>query len=148
MLLLSCHHHLACVVALLLLFLRSADSLSSSQQNHSPRATTTTTTTSSLPPFLSFEFDPSTGICRNPASFRYTAPNSPSNKNNKNNNTETNAIDSAQFFVLRNVPGDGDCIFHAVLSAVFITMGFMNPDADAAGSGTLMSSMALEMRRK
>ena len=144
MLLLSRHrHYLACVVALLLLLLQSADSLSS-QHNHPPRATATSSST--LPPFLSFEFDPSTGICRNPASFRYTASNSPSN--NKNNNTETNDNDSAQFFVLRNVPGDGDCIFHAVLSAVFITMGFMNPDADAAGSGSLMSSMALEMRRK
>ena len=139
------HHYLACVAALALLFLQSAASLSSSSRhNHPPRATTATS--SSLPPFLSFEFDPSTGICRNPASFRYTA-SSPSNKNKKKNNTETNAT-NAQFFVLRNVPGDGDCIFHAVLSAVFITKGFMNPDADAAGSGSLMSSMALEMRRK
>lgn len=148
MMLLSRHHHLVCVAALALLFLQSAASLSSSSQhNHPPRATIATT--SSLPPFLSFEFDPSTGICRNPASFRYTASNSPSpSNNNKNNNTETNDNTNAQFFVLRNVPGDGDCIFHAVLSAVFITMGFMNPDADAAGSGSLMSSMALEMRRK
>ena len=146
MMLLLSRRHIVCVVALLLLFLQSAHPLSSSQHNRPPRATTS----SSLPPFLSFEFDPSTGICRNPASFRYTASSpSPRSNNNKNNNTETNDnTDAAQFFVLRNVPGDGDCIFHAVLSAVFITMGFMNPDADAAGSGTLMSSMALEMRRK
>ena len=146
--LLSCHHHLACVVALLLLFHQSADSLSSSHHKHPPKATTTTSS-STLPPFLSFEFDPSTGICRNPASFRYTASSPSPRSNKKKNSTETNDnTNTAQFFVLRNVPGDGDCIFHAVLSAVFITMGFMNPDADAAGSGTLMSSMALEMRRK
>ncbi|KAL7497436.1 hypothetical protein ACHAWT_005619 [Skeletonema menzelii] len=130
---LSRHHHLVCAVTLLFL-LQSAHSLSSSSHHNYPSKGT------SLPPFLSFDFDPSTGICRNPASFRYTSPPS----NNNNNNAEKNDKTNAQFFVLRNVPGDGDCVFHAVLSAVFISMGFMNPDADAGD--TLLSSMALEMR--
>ena len=140
---LSRHHHLVCVVTLLFL-LQSAHSLSSSSQHKHPSKGT------SLPPFLSFDFDPSTGICRNPASFRYTSPpadnNNNSNNNSNNNNAEKNDKTNAQFFVLRNVPGDGDCVFHAVLSAVFISMGFMNPDADAGD--TLLSSMALEMRSK
>lgn len=76
--------------------------------------------------FRSFEFDPSTGICRKPASFQYTEQNK-----------------DTQFFVMRNTPGDGDCVFHAVLSSVFISMGMLNPDS--AFSNT-MSPMALEMR--
>ena len=79
--------------------------------------------------FRSFEFDPSTGICRRPASFRYSA----------NNDKES------QYFVLRNVPGDGDCVFHAVLGSVCISMGMLNPDASSLNNS--VSSMALEMRR-
>lgn len=77
--------------------------------------------------FRSFEFDPLTGICRRPASFQC-----------HERDKET------QFFVMKNVAGDGDCVFQAVLSSVFISMGMMNPDA--AFSST-MSSMALEMRK-
>ena len=134
-------HLVFIAIMTLLLLLHPAHSLSSSsspQQSHPPRTTS--------PPFLSFEFDPSTGICRNPSSFRYTSSSS-NNKDTKTASSESNKNDS-QFFVLRNVPGDGDCIFHAVLSSVFISMGFMNPDATFVKSDTLVSSMALEMRRK
>lgn len=99
------------------------------------RSTTSLSMTSSRPPrpssnheFRSFEFDPSTGICRQPSSFRYIDPHS----------------GDTQFFVMRNTPGDGDCVFHAVLSSVFISAGILNPDS-ALFSST-MSSMALEMR--
>lgn len=44
---------------------------------------------------------------------------------------------------MRNTPGDGDCVFHAALSSVFISMGMINPDAVASTT----SSMALEMRK-
>jgi len=77
--------------------------------------------------FRSFEFDSLTGICRRPSSFQFS---------------EEDTKDT-QYFVMRNVPGDGDCVFHAVLSSVFISMGMLNPDS--AFSST-MSSMALEMR--
>mmetsp|Transcript_27283 Transcript_27283/g.41998 ORF Transcript_27283/g.41998 Transcript_27283/m.41998 type:complete len:354 (+) Transcript_27283:155-1216(+) len=130
--------HLVLIVALLLL--RPSHSLSSSSSQHQPpRRPSSPLPSSSKYPFLSFEFDPSTGICRNPSSFRYTTSN-----NNKASVDEDE--DDSQFFVLRNVPGDGDCIFHAVLSSVFISMGFMNPDATFVKSDTLVSSMALEMR--
>ncbi|KAL7440326.1 hypothetical protein ACHAXH_004562, partial [Discostella pseudostelligera] len=78
--------------------------------------------------FQSFEFDPSTGICRRPASFQYI--------------DEMDGEDD-QYFVLRNVPGNGDCVFNAVLSSVFISMGMLNPDSDFLNP---MSSMAIEMR--
>lgn len=79
--------------------------------------------------FRSFEFDPTTGICRKPASFRYSS-------NDK----------ESQYFVLRNVPGDGDCVFYAVLESVFISMGMLNPDASSSLNNSV-SSMALEMRK-
>ena len=121
--------HRIVILALLLLLPSSLSfSLSSQQQ---PRRSTSSSSPVSKYPFLSFEFDPSTNICRNPASFQY----SPNNQ----------VDDESQYFVLRNVPGVGDCIFHAVLSAVFISMGFMNPDA-AFVKDTLVSSMAVEMR--
>lgn len=78
--------------------------------------------------FRSFDFDPLTGICRRPASFQYTDPD---------DDEET------QYFVMRNTPGDGDCVFHAVLSSTFISMGMLNPDAVFSNT---MASMALEMR--
>mmetsp|Transcript_29573 Transcript_29573/g.59435 ORF Transcript_29573/g.59435 Transcript_29573/m.59435 type:complete len:352 (-) Transcript_29573:27-1082(-) len=132
--------HLVIIVALLLL--RPSHSLSSSSsQQQPPRRPSSPLPASSKYPFLSFEFDPSTGICRNPSSFRYTTSN-----NNHNKASVDEDEDDSQFFVLRNVPGDGDCIFHAVLSSVFISMGFMNPDATFVKSDTLVSSMALEMR--
>jgi hypothetical protein len=87
--------------------------------------------------FQSFIFDETTGICRNPSSFHYD----PIPIENKDQDSEK----SDQYFVLRNVPGDGDCVFHAVLSSVFISMGMLNPDA-AFTPNNLMSSMVLEMR--
>lgn len=78
--------------------------------------------------FRSFQFDKQTGICRKPASFQYT---------------EDEEGKETQYFVMRNTPGDGDCVFHSVLSSVFISMGMFNPDAAFSSS---MSSMALEMR--
>lgn len=81
--------------------------------------------------FQTFVFDEATGICRRPSSFHY-------NKDNEDASQD-------QYFVMRNVPGDGDCVFHAVLSSVFISMGMLNPDA-AYTSSNLMSSMVLEMR--
>ncbi|KAL7449131.1 hypothetical protein ACHAXS_000187, partial [Conticribra weissflogii] len=93
-------------------------------------------------PFHRFEFDPSTGICRRPASFRRRLPN-PAGRQNRE-----------EYFVLRNVPGDGDCVFHAVLSSVFVSMGMLRPDAAASSSSSssppfssALSAMALEMRR-
>ena len=81
--------------------------------------------------FQSFEFDSSTGICRRPASFQYI--------------TDKSGEDN-QYFVLRNVPGNGDCVFHAVLSSVFISMGMINPDSELFSSYMPMSSMAIEIR--
>mmetsp|Transcript_19490 Transcript_19490/g.27753 ORF Transcript_19490/g.27753 Transcript_19490/m.27753 type:complete len:346 (-) Transcript_19490:46-1083(-) len=130
-------HLVSMVVALLLLHPAHSLSSSSSQRRHPPRSTTS-------PPFLSFEFDPSTGVCRNPAYFRYSSSSSSSSKDTE---TASEKKNDAQFFVLRNVPGDGDCIFHAVLSSVFISMGFMNPDATFVTSDMLVSSVALEMRQ-
>eukprot|EP00804_Cyclotella_cryptica_P016202 CCRYP_005693-RA/>CCRYP_005693-RA protein AED:0.03 eAED:0.03 QI:636/1/1/1/0/0/2/340/333 len=89
--------------------------------------------------FQSFVFDQTTGICRSPSSFHYDPL--PSKDLIKGGDSDRRD----QFFVLRNVPGDGDCIFHAVLSSVFISMGMLNPDA-AFTSSNLMSSMIYEMR--
>ncbi|KAL7480702.1 hypothetical protein ACHAW6_006366 [Cyclotella cf. meneghiniana] len=89
--------------------------------------------------FQSFIFDQMTGICRRPSSFHYDPL--PSNNGAKVENAERRD----QYFVLRNVPGDGDCVFHAVLSSVFISMGMLNPDA-AFTSSDWMSSMVFEMR--
>jgi hypothetical protein len=134
--------------ALLLALLQTqtkALSSSPSSPQPNPRAASASTTTTY--PFQSFQFDKSTGICRNPSSFRYSSSESCKGNNNQSSpttNDDNNKDD--QFFVLRNVPGAGDCIFHAVLSSVFISMGFMNPDATFAKSDNLVSSMALEMR--
>lgn len=88
--------------------------------------------------FSSFIFDRTTGICRNPSSFHYDPLPPHGDKYPESERRD-------QFFVLRNVPGDGDCIFRAVLSSVFISMGMLNPDA-AFTSNELMSSMVYEMR--
>ena len=77
--------------------------------------------------FRSFDFDSVTGICRRPASFQFT-------ENDK---------EEAQYFVLRNVQGDGDCVFQAVLCSVFVSMGMLNPDGT---NSRFMSALALEMR--
>ena len=84
-------------------------------------------------PFRSFEFDPTTGICRRPSSFRYDGGGDDADGG------------SAQYFVMRNVPGDGDCVFHAVLGSVFVSMGMIDPDASCYSAG--VHSMALEMRK-
>lgn len=81
----------------------------------------------SQPPLGSFQFDPLTGICRQPAAFRYT----------------DEQTKESQYFVMRNTPGDGDCIFHAVLSGMLISMGMMSPDSEFSQSMALMS---LQMR--
>lgn len=88
--------------------------------------------------FHSFVFDEATGICRNPSSFHYDPLCLGDNRGKE-------VVQHDQYFVLRNVPGDGDCVFHAVLSSVFISMGMLNPDA-AFTSSNLMSSMVCEMR--
>lgn len=73
--------------------------------------------------FRSFQFDKQTGICRKPASFQYTEEDK-----------------ETQYFVMRNTPGDGDCVFHSVLSSVYISMGMLNPDT------AFSSNMSSEMR--
>lgn len=138
------------LLALLLTQTQALSSSSSSPQPN-PRAAAaiphqSSASTTATYPFQSFQFDKSTGICRNPSSFRYSS--SENYKGDKNQSSTNHDNDKDQFFVLRNVPGDGDCIFHAVLSSVFISMGFMNPDATFVKSNSLVSSMALEMRRK
>ena len=87
--------------------------------------------------FQHFIFDETTGICRSPSSFHYN----PQPDDSKGQTDSQND----QYFVLRNVPGDGDCVFHAILSSVFISMGMLNPDA-AFITNSLMSSMVYEMR--
>ena len=74
--------------------------------------------------FRSFDFD-SSQICRTPSSFHI------------DDDEET------QYFVLRNVQGDGDCVFQAVLCSVFVSMGMLNPDRT---NSSFMSALALEMR--
>merc|ERR1719491_298258 len=64
--------------------------------------------------FNTFKFNDVTGICTCPSSFYCIDAQS----------------DEKDFFVLRNVPGDGDCVFHAVLSSVFISMGMLSPDSE------------------
>lgn len=76
--------------------------------------------------FRSFEFDSLTDICRNPASFQFIEKDK-----------------ETQYFVLRNVQGDGDCVFQAVLCSVFVSMGMLNPDAT---NSNMMPALALEMR--
>ena len=146
---------------LLALLLTQTQALSSSSSSPQPnpraaaaaiRHQSSASTNRASYPFQSFQFDKSTGICRNPSSFRYSSSDNRKVNNNQSSSTNNDDNDDNdkddQFFVLRNVPGDGDCIFHAVLSSVFISMGFMNPDATFAKSDSLVSSMALEMRRK
>ena len=87
--------------------------------------------------FSSFVFDETSGICRTPSSFCYD----PDPANSQDDDKKQSSL----CFVLRNVPGDGDCVFHAVLSSVYISMGMLNPDA-ALTSSNLMSSMVDEMR--
>ena len=82
-------------------------------------------------------FDETSGICRTPSSFHCD----PGPVNTQDDDKKQSAL----YFVLRNVPGDGDCVFHAVLSSVYISMGMLNPDA-AFTSSNLMSSMVDEMR--
>ena len=100
---------------------------------HPPLLTNSPSTTSRWAEcsFNSFDFDPLTGICRRPSSFHYD-PLPPT--------------DEGQYFVLRNVPGDGDCVFHAVLSSVYISMGMLNPDYTTTTSSNMLSSMVYEMR--
>ncbi|KAL3809705.1 hypothetical protein ACHAXA_009399 [Cyclostephanos tholiformis] len=80
--------------------------------------------------FRSFEFDPTTGICRRPSTFRY------------DDDVDDNG--GTQYFVVRNVPGNGDCLFHAVLGSVFVSMGMINPDSAYSDA---VHSMVLEMRQ-
>ena len=54
-------------------------------------------------PFRKFEFDEETGICREPPAFICNGGSPDGNSPDE----------AAQYFVLRNVPGDGDCVFHA-----------------------------------
>ena len=63
-------------IVILALLLRSSLSLSSSSREQQPRRSTAfSSSPKSKYPFLSFEFDKSTGICRNPASFQYLPNN-------------------------------------------------------------------------
>ncbi len=101
---------------------------SSSPPSPSPAANSCSTTKYH---FQSFEFDSATGICRRPASFQYISENDG---------------EDDQYFVLRNVPGNGDCVFHAVLNSVFISMGMLNPDSELFSSNVPMSFMAGEVR--
>lgn len=94
-------------------------------------STTSLSTGPSIGGFRTFEFDPITGVCRRPSSFRWIDPAS------------GDGTGEDRLFVMRNTPGDGDCVFHAVLSSVFVSMGMLNPDSALSGT---MSSMALEMR--
>ncbi|KAL7537953.1 hypothetical protein ACHAXR_008173, partial [Thalassiosira sp. AJA248-18] len=85
---------------------------------------TSPTPRSSKYKFRTFEFDPVTGICRRPASFQFTEQHK-----------------ETEYFVMRNTPGEGDCVFYAVLSSVFISMGMLNPDFSA-----FPDTICLEMR--
>ena len=94
--------------------------------------------------FRSFEFDPATGICRRPSSFRYDGGCGCGVDDDDDGGDDDGS--AVQYFVMRNVPGDGDCVFHAVLGAVFVSMGMIDPDAAYYSAGGV-HSMALEMRK-
>lgn len=102
----------------LLLLLTRLESIASFSQRQNERSPTPKYK------FHSFEFD-HLGFCRKPSFFQHTEHGK-----------------DTQVFVMKNVSGDGDCVFQAVISASLVSMGMIDPDAFST-----VPSMALHMRK-
>jgi hypothetical protein len=126
------------IMTMIILYTTTCCRLNIIQTTTALTTTTTTTTTLAIPtttnvvPFSNFCFAPN-GVCISPKYFVTELQEEP---NNDSNNTAANAAHSSnsmsndnqqllydKYFTMRNVPGDGDCMFLAVALAAATSTG-------------------------
>ena len=105
-------------------------------------ALTTTTQATRTIPFQDFRFAPN-NVCVSPQYF-VAVRDGDADNNNSNGNSDTTDISNQQnksysYFTMRNVPGDGDCMFLAVALAAATSMGL-------GGSNKLLQEISRQTR--
>jgi hypothetical protein len=90
--------------------------------------------------FQDFQFAPN-GVCLNPHCFVEFLPTSASTRDGDAATTTASTVSGQRrnFFTMRNVPGDGDCMFLAVALAAATSMGL-------GGNDTLLRAISKETR--